>query len=46
MIIENVPNLTNQTVADIALNFPAALDILNRYNLDYCCNGKKSFIGV
>lgn len=46
MIIEDVPNLTNQTVADIALNFPAALDILNRYNLDYCCNGKKSFVEV
>jgi len=31
------------TVAEIAVNFPQAVDILNRYNLDYCCNGRKSF---
>ena len=34
------------SVADIALNHPQAIEILNRYNLDYCCNGKKSFVEV
>lgn len=31
------------TVAEIALRFPQSISIFNRYNLDYCCNGKKSF---
>jgi regulator of cell morphogenesis and NO signaling len=31
------------SVADIALRFPQSIGIFNRYNLDYCCNGKKSF---
>ncbi|MEK6782391.1 MAG: iron-sulfur cluster repair di-iron protein [Bacteroidota bacterium] len=34
------------TVADIALYFPQAIEVLNRYNLDYCCNGKKNFDDV
>ena len=31
------------SVADIALRFPQSIAIFNRYNLDYCCNGKKLF---
>lgn len=31
------------SVADIALRFPHSIDILNKYHLDYCCNGKKPF---
>ncbi len=34
------------SVADIALHFPHAIEILNKYNLDYCCNGKKRFEDV
>ncbi len=37
-------DMASVTVADIALAFPQALEILNRYNLDYCCNGRKRFI--
>jgi regulator of cell morphogenesis and NO signaling len=32
------------TVADVALNYPHAIRILNRCGLDYCCNGKTPFI--
>lgn len=32
------------SVADVALTFPAALEVLNRYNLDYCCGGKRLFV--
>lgn len=39
-------DMATMSVADIALNFPQALEILNRYDLDYCCNGKKSFVKV
>lgn len=31
------------TIAEIALDFPHAIKILNRYGLDYCCQGKTSF---
>jgi len=39
-------DMTTLTVADIALKFPNAVEILNRYNLDFCCNGKKLFVEV
>lgn len=32
------------TVADVALAFPQAISILNKYDLDFCCNGKVSFM--
>jgi regulator of cell morphogenesis and NO signaling len=32
------------TVADLALHFPHAIPVLNKYNLDYCCNGKTPFL--
>lgn len=31
------------TIAEIALDFPHAIKILNRYELDYCCHGRTSF---
>lgn len=31
------------TIAEIALDFPHAIKILNRYELDYCCHGTTSF---
>lgn len=40
---DSTPTMHNLTVADIALNFPQSIRILNRYGLDYCCNGKKLF---
>jgi len=39
-------DMASVTVADIALTFPNALETLNRYNLDYCCNGRKKFVDV
>jgi regulator of cell morphogenesis and NO signaling len=38
--------MTTAFVADIALHFPQSIAIFNRYNIDYCCNGKKSFVQV
>lgn len=34
------------TVAELALNFPKSINVLNKHNLDYCCHGKTSFIKV
>ncbi|MDH4090807.1 MAG: iron-sulfur cluster repair di-iron protein [Cyclobacteriaceae bacterium] len=42
--VANQLDLENMTVADVALRFPRALVILNRYNLDYCCGGRKPFV--
>ncbi|HMV89603.1 MAG TPA: DUF542 domain-containing protein [Cyclobacteriaceae bacterium] len=32
------------TIYDLTVFFPHSVDILDRYNLDYYCNGSKSFI--
>lgn len=32
------------TVAELVLHFPHAIPVLNKYNLDYCFNGKTSFV--
>ncbi len=40
---EETLDLATATVAAIALRFPHAIDLLNQYRLDYCCNGKKNF---
>ena len=44
--IDETLDRSSASVADIALHFPHAIEILNRYNLDYCCNGKKQFDDV
>ncbi len=44
--IEETLDKTTASVAEIALHFPQAIEILNKYNLDYCCNGKKRFEDV
>lgn len=44
--VEEQFDMHTASVADIALTFPNSLEILNRYNLDYCCGGKKSFVKV
>jgi regulator of cell morphogenesis and NO signaling len=46
MTITDDQLLENITVAEVALNFPQALEILQRHNLDYCCGGKKPFVKV
>jgi regulator of cell morphogenesis and NO signaling len=43
VMIDDQLDLTKVSVADIALSFPQAPEILTRYKLDYCCGGKKSF---
>jgi regulator of cell morphogenesis and NO signaling len=35
--------LPDCTIAEIALDFPQSIKILNRYDLDYCCQGNKLF---
>lgn len=44
--IDNQLDITSLSVADVAMAFPHALEILNRYNLDYCCGGRKPFVEV
>ena len=34
------------TVAEVALSFPGALEVLKHHQLDYCCGGKKPFAEV
>jgi regulator of cell morphogenesis and NO signaling len=34
------------SVADVALAFPNAITVFNKYNLDYCCHGKTSFLAA
>lgn len=46
IIVEEKLDMAELSVADVALAFPQALEILNRYNLDYCCGGKKPFVKV
>jgi regulator of cell morphogenesis and NO signaling len=43
---EQTFEMATASVADIALHFPQSIAIFNQYNLDYCCNGKKSFVQV
>lgn len=43
ILTEEVFDLQNATVADIALAFPQAIEVLNRHQLDFCCNGKMKF---
>lgn len=33
---------SNQTLADLALSFPAASRVFRQHRLDFCCGGKKS----
>ena len=35
--------LLDASVADVALQYPHAVEVLDRYNLDYCCNGNVLF---
>lgn len=46
IVTEEQLDMVELSVADVALAFPQALEILNRYNLDYCCGGKKPFVKV
>ena len=44
MTSSNQPlEMNTATVADVALNFPNAIAVLAKYDLDYCCNGNVNF---
>jgi len=36
-------NFSEMSVAEVALAFPQAPDVLNKYGIDYCCGGNSSF---
>lgn len=40
---EQTLEIGTATVADVALAFPQAISVLNKYDLDFCCNGKVPF---
>lgn len=44
MSIDSPSEIEHLSIADVALNYPQAIRILNRYGLDYSCNGKISFV--
>jgi regulator of cell morphogenesis and NO signaling len=35
--------LTELSIADVAIQYPHALDVFFKYNMDFCCGGKRSF---
>lgn len=37
-------SLSAATIADVALIYPHSMAILDRHHLDYCCDGKQSFV--
>ena len=45
-ITDNEFDISKISIADIAVTFPHAVEILSKYNLDYCCGGKKPFVKV
>lgn len=44
IVTDDQLDMATASVADVALAFPQALEVFNRYNLDYCCGGKKPFV--
>jgi regulator of cell morphogenesis and NO signaling len=46
MATTDVLEMRRATVADVAVNFPQALGVLNRYHLDYCCNAGRQFVAA
>jgi regulator of cell morphogenesis and NO signaling len=34
--------IQQETLADLAIDFPGATAVFNKYNLDYCCGGKQT----
>ncbi len=35
--------IPDMSVADVAVQFPKALEVFNKHRIDYCCGGKRSF---
>ncbi|HEU5290476.1 MAG TPA: iron-sulfur cluster repair di-iron protein [Cyclobacteriaceae bacterium] len=35
--------LSESSVADVAIQYPQALGVFHKYNIDFCCGGKRSF---
>lgn len=42
--LTSTPDITLASVADIVVHYPNAIEILNKYNIDYCCGGHKPFL--
>ncbi|MCU0367653.1 MAG: iron-sulfur cluster repair di-iron protein [Cyclobacteriaceae bacterium] len=40
---EQYEQMKAATVAEVALSYPQAITIFNKYNLDYCCHGSINF---
>jgi len=40
------PDITTSTVGEIATQYPGAIQVFNKYNIDFCCGGKKQFLHV
>lgn len=36
-------DMASASVSDVALHFPHSIEILKKYDLDFCCNGKNRF---
>lgn len=42
-LVDEHIDMSKFSMAEVALAFPQALEILKKYNLDFCCGGKKPF---
>lgn len=40
---EQYEQMKAATVAEVALSYPQAIEVLNKYNMDYCCHGSINF---
>ena len=40
---EQYEQMNAATVAEVALAYPQAIEVFNKYNLDYCCHGNINF---
>jgi regulator of cell morphogenesis and NO signaling len=45
-LVDEHIDMSKISMAEVALTFPQALEILKKYNLDFCCGGKKPFRDV
>ena len=45
-LVDEHIDMSKISMAEVALTFPQALEILKKYDLDFCCGGKKPFRDV
>lgn len=42
-MITNISELTDVSVAEVAIEFPCAINVFMKHNIDFCCGGQQNF---